>query len=196
VIGVALGDGSLNHKGYNRRIRLQSVDLDFVLEFDRCLSMVLGTRRHTPWFDTRRREIHIEASSVLLHGFLNQPWRKLKPWICHCSPCVSMFLKGFFDSECTVSKTGSVRCYNSDIRLLKFVRNLLMSFFRIHSTGPHLGTRAGTKISNRGRSYIRRRSCYDIYIRTQSLGKFYREVDLTIWRKRVRLETKLRLQST
>jgi intein-encoded DNA endonuclease-like protein len=196
VIGVTLGDGSLNRKGYNRRIRLQSVDLDFVLEFDRCLSAVLGTRRHTPWFDKKRREIHVGASSVLLHGFLDQPWEHLKPWIHHCRACVSMFLRGFFDSECSVSKTGNLTCFNSDVGILKFVQILLLSFLRIESTGPHLGTRAGTKISNRGRSYIRQSSCYHIYIRTQSLGKFYREVGLTIPRKRVRLETKLRLQST
>ena len=194
VIGVALGDGSLNRKGYNRRIRLQSVDLDFVLEFDRCLSAVLGTRRHTPWFDRNRREIHIEASSVLLHGFLNQDWTTLKPWICHSRSCVSMFLKGFFDSECTVSKTGSIRCYNSNIRLLKFVCILLVSFFGIQSTGPHIGTRAGTKISNRGRSYFRRRSCYNIYIRAGTLEEFHRNIGLMIRRKRVRLETGLKSQ--
>lgn len=103
VIGVTLGDGSLNRKGYNQRIRLQSVDLDFVLEFDRCLSKVLDSRRHTPWFDSRRSEIHIEASSVLLHDFLSQRWEVMKPWIEHCSQCVSMLLRGFFDSEGSVS---------------------------------------------------------------------------------------------
>jgi len=170
--------------------------LDFVLEFDRCLSKVLGTRRHTPWFDTKRREIHVEASSVLLHGFLNQDWTKLKPWICHSRSCISMFLKGFFDSECCVSKRGSVTCYNSDVGILKFVRHLLLSSFEIESTGPYIKTRAGTKISNRGRNYFRQRDCYYIYVRTRSLARFYREVGLTIQRKRVRLETKLRLQST
>ena len=34
VIGVEQGDGSINRKGYNRRIRLHSVDPEFVKEFD------------------------------------------------------------------------------------------------------------------------------------------------------------------
>lgn len=156
VIGVILGDGSLNRKGHNRRIRLQSVDLDFVLEFDRCLSKVLGARRHTPWFDSKRREIHIEASSVLLHDFLNQTWEGLKPWIRHCSRCVSMFLRGFFDSEGSVDEDGYVTCSNSGFALLKFVQYLLSFYFRVETTGPRLQTRAGTKISNRGGTYTRK----------------------------------------
>ncbi len=195
VIGVTLGDGSLNRKGYNRRIRLQSVDLDFVLEFDRCLSKVLGTRRHTPWFDTKRREIHIEASSVLLHAFLNRPWERLKPWITHCKACVSMFLKGFFDSECSVSKDGSIRCYNSEVRILRFARHLLGTFFGVESTGPRIYTKRGTKMSNRGRSYFRRHNCYYIYIRAASLARFYHDVGLTIRRKKIRLEAKLEVHS-
>jgi DNA endonuclease len=191
VIGVKLGDGSLNRKGYNRRIRLKSVDLDFVLEFDRCLSKVLGTRRHTPWFDPRTRDIHIEASSVLLYHFLSQSWERLKPWISHCSSCASMFIRGFFDSECTVEKGGKVSCYNSDIALLKFIQHLLLTFFKIEATGPRINTRAGTTITNRGRSYIRRLDCYTICVRARSLEAFFRDIGLTIQRKRVRLENRL-----
>jgi intein-encoded DNA endonuclease-like protein len=195
VIGVNLGDGSLNLKGYNRRIRLQSVDLDFVLEFDRCLSRVLGTRRHTPWFDSKRREIHVEASSVLLYGFLDQPWERLKPWICHCRDCVAMFLRGFFDSEGHVTEGGRVMCSNSDLGLLKFVQYLLASTFKIESTGPRIVSLAGTEISNRGHTYFRQRDCYGLYLRARSVGIFYHNVGITIGRKRVRLEAKLGLQS-
>ena len=191
VIGVKLGDGSLNRKGYNRRIRLQSVDLDFVLEFDRCLSMVLGTRRHTPWFDTKRREIHVEASSVLLHDFLDKDWENLKPWIEHCSACVSMFLRGFFDSEGSVDKGGNVTCTNSDFGLLQFVRGLLWNYFRIETTGPRLQTRAGTMISNRGRAYVRKSDVYLIYIRVKSLLSFNRAVGFTIQRKQTRVQKKV-----
>jgi intein-encoded DNA endonuclease-like protein len=190
VIGVTLGDGSLNRKGYNRRIRLQSIDLDFVLEFDRCLSEVLGTRRHTPWFDTKRREIHVEASSVLLHGFLDQAWEHLKPWICHSSSCVSMFLRGFFDSEGSVDMGGYVTCSNSDLSLLKFVQHLLSFYFKIETTGPHLQTRAGTRISNRGRDYVRKSDVYYIYIRTRSLVSFSLAVGFAIQRKQLRVRKK------
>ncbi len=63
VIGVELGDGSLNRKGYNRRIRLSSIDLEFVMEFDRCVSIVLCTRRHKPWFDKDKGTFSVEARS-------------------------------------------------------------------------------------------------------------------------------------
>jgi len=185
VIGVTLGDGSLNRKGYNRRIRLQSVDLDFVLEFDRCLSKVLGTGAHKPWFDTRK--IHIEASSVLLHDFLHRRWEALKPWIEHCSSCVSMFLRGFFDSEGSVQDGGHVTCSNSGFALLRFVQYLLSFYFRVETTGPRLQTRAGTKISNRGHTYLRKLDVYYIYIRTRSLFIFSHSVGFTIRRKQLRL---------
>lgn len=163
------------------------------MEFDRCLSKLLGTRRHTPWFDTKRREIHVEASSVLLHSFLTRPWRRLKPWISNSKECVSMFLRGFFDSECCVSKVGYVTCFNADFGLLEYVQHLLFSFFNIESSGPHIKTRAGTTISNRGRSYVRQQNCYYIHVRAHSLGAFYRHVGLTILRKKIRLETRLRV---
>jgi DNA endonuclease len=191
VIGVTFGDGSLNRKGYNRRIRLQSVDLDFVSEFDRCLSKALGSRRHSPWFDRKRREIHIEASSVLLYDFLNRRWEVLKPWIEHCSSCVSMFLRGFFDSEGSVQEDGRVTCSNSSFALLKFVQQLLLSHFSVETTGPHLQTRAGTKISNRGRIYTRKLDVYYIYIRTRSLFGFGGAVGFSIRRKRLRLQRRL-----
>jgi intein-encoded DNA endonuclease-like protein len=194
VIGVLRGDGSLNRRGYNRRIRLQSVDLDFVLAFDRCLSKVLGTRRHTPWFDTKRKEIHVEARSVLLHDFLNQAWEYLKPWIEHCDSCRSMFLRGFFDSEGSVSEDGYVTCSNSDFPLLKFVQHLL-SLSKVETTGPRLQTRAGTKISNRGRSYTRKLDVYCIYVRTTSLSNFNQAVGFNIRRKHLRLQRRMQREA-
>jgi hypothetical protein len=49
IIGVEAGDGSLNFKRYNYRIRLNAIDKDFIQEFDRCLSSVLDTARHKMW---------------------------------------------------------------------------------------------------------------------------------------------------
>jgi intein-encoded DNA endonuclease-like protein len=94
VIGVGLGDGSLTRKGYNRRIRLSAIDLEFVMEFDRCLSAVLNTRRHKPWFDKGKGTFAIEARSVLLYEFLRRGWRALKPCIEHCADCVAAFVRG------------------------------------------------------------------------------------------------------
>lgn len=122
VIGVRFGDGSINRKGYNRRIRLQAVDPEFVEEFDRCISAVLESRRHTLWPDKKRHEVHLEVSSVLFYNFLNKPLDKLRGWIEHCEQCVSAFLGGFFDSEGTVSVDGQLRGYNNDALLLRYVQ--------------------------------------------------------------------------
>ena len=193
VIGVKLGDGSINRRGYNRRIRLQCIDLDFVLEFDRCLSKVLGTRPHKPWFDEKRGEIHIEARSVLLYEFLKRSWEEMVKWISHCPDCISMFLRGFFDSEGSVSKEGFVTCYNSNFNLLRFVQSLLLQSFAIESVGPRLCTRAGTEISNLGRTYLRRRDVYVIRVRAHSLARFRSNVGFAIKRKLDRLDARLEI---
>ena len=70
VIGVKFGDGSINRKGHSRRIRLQAIDSEFVAEFDRCVSSVLESDRHSLWPDSKRREVHLEVGSVLLYNFL------------------------------------------------------------------------------------------------------------------------------
>jgi intein-encoded DNA endonuclease-like protein len=193
VIGVELGDGSLNRKGYNRRIRLSAIDLEFVMEFDRCLAAVLETRRHKPWFDKKRGDFSIEARSVLLYEFLKRDWRALKPWIQHCSDCVAAFVRGFFDSEDSISKKGQLRCYNTDRPLLRYVKHLMTSFLQIQVTGPYRGVRAGSIINHRGRTYVRKSDCYSIHVRAASLNDFYQRVEITITRKRIRVERKLGL---
>jgi DNA endonuclease len=170
VIGVKFGDGSINLKGYNRRIRLQSIDRDFVQEFDRCVSTVLRTERHALWADKKRREIHVEARSVLLYNFLRQSLGDLKAWIEHCDRCVSAFLRGFFDSEGSVTHTGELWAYNNDTDRLGYVMKLLRNRFGVETTGPHLGKRQGSKIERRGRSYLRNSDTYGIYIRRESMG--------------------------
>lgn len=80
VTGVQLGDGSITQRGYNK---LSAIDLELVMEFDRCLSSVLDTRRHKPLFDKRDGTFAVEGRSVLPYEFLRKGWRALKPWIEH-----------------------------------------------------------------------------------------------------------------
>ena len=167
---------------------LQSTDREFVLEFDKCVSAVLRSRRHTLWHDSKRKEIHVEARSVLLYNFLRQSLDSLRPWIQHCNNCVAAFLRGFFDSEGSVGQDGELTTANNDLVLLDYVRKLLMDCFGIESTGPHLGKKAGTKIERRGRSYYRNSDSFRIYIRRGSLKKFATSIGLTIMRKRERLQ--------
>ena len=91
LIGVQKGDCSLdvNAETHNHRIRLQSIDHEFIAELDRCLSRVLGSARHALWQGAGRREIRVVGSSFLLHKFLSQSFSKLKPFVEHCNDCVA-----------------------------------------------------------------------------------------------------------
>ncbi len=191
VIGVKFGDGSISLKGYNRRIRLQSVDRDFVLEFDRCVSSILHTRMHALWADEKRREIHVEARSVLLYNFLRQSLSDLRPWIERCEQCASAFLRGFFDSEGTVTPAGVLTAYNNDLNRLRYVMELLRNCSGIETTGPHLGKKQGSRIERRGRIYFRNRDTHSLYVRADSIRKFALLIRFTITRNQRRLDSRL-----
>ena len=107
----------------------------------------------------------------------------------HCEPCTSAFIRGFFDSEGSVDKrSGRISGSNSDLSLLYYVQLLLSKFLGINTRGPYLGTRKGTILTRRGRSYVRKVDCYSIYVVSSDAAKFWHKVGLTIERKRLRLE--------
>jgi len=193
VIGVKAGDASLNVKPdtYQYRIRLQAVDREFVEAFNHAVAKVLGCPPHRLWKGNTAAETHVEFGSYLLHKFLQQSLRILKPYIEHCRKCTAAFLRGFFDSEGCVDTLGVLTASNSDLELLDYVRYLLDKYFDIETTGPHLGTRKGNLITRRGKSYRRRRNCHSIYVRRDSRERFYRGIGLTIVRKSYRLEKSL-----
>jgi intein-encoded DNA endonuclease-like protein len=189
IIGVEKGDGSLNirRKQYNYRIRLQSIDVDFVKEFDRCLSRVLNSSRHALWTGAGRNETHVEASSFLLLRFLQRPLEEFRPIIEHCVKCSAAFLRGFFDSEGSVEKSGSVTASNCDVSLLKYVQHLLSKVFDISTTGPSLKSRKDSLISRRGRTYRRNSDCFSIRISNRFRLRFLEKIGITIVRKSNRL---------
>jgi len=195
VIGVETGDAFLNvkRKTHQYRIRLRAVDREFVEAFNQALSKVLGCPPHRLWKGKTERETHVEFGSYLLHKFLLQKLQHLKVFIEHDAKCVASFLRGFFDSEGCVDRSGNLTATNTDIGLLRYVQRLLKAYFGIETTGPHLGTRKGSILRRRGRSYIRNADCYFIYVRRVYRGVFYREIGLTIRRKILRLEMSLGL---
>ena len=196
VIGVETGDGFLNvkRKTYQYRIRLRAVDREFVEAFNQAVSKVLGCPPHRLW-KGNENETEVEFGSYLLHKFLLQDVQQLREFIEHDKECVAAFLRGFFDSEGSVDTEGRLTASNTDLELLRYVQDLLDRFFGIQTTGPHPGKKKGTILTRRGKSYVRNLDCYYIYVRTAELITFYREIGLTIERKKSRLEKKLRLQS-
>jgi DNA endonuclease len=197
VIGVEAGDAFLNvkPKTYQYRIRLRAVDREFVEAFNQAVSRVLGCPPHRLWKGSTESEIHVEFGSYLLHKFLSQNLSGLYAFIEHDKACVAAFLKGFFDSEGSVDLEGHLTGSNTDLKLLRYVQRLLREYFGIQATGPHPGKKKGTILTRRGKSYVRNLDCYYLYIKTSCLGRFYREIGLTIERKRLRLERKLELQA-
>lgn len=190
VIGTKTGDASLNTKArtYQYRIRLQAIDRDFVEAFNHAVAATLECPPHRLWKGDAAGEIHVEYGSYLLHHFLQNSLKDLAPFIESDRRCVAAFLKGFFDSEGSVAEDGSTTASNSDTELLAYVQYVLKKYFRIETTGPRLGTRKGTILTRRGKSYKRNADCFYIYLRRASLGRFYHEIRLTIARKRQRLE--------
>jgi intein-encoded DNA endonuclease-like protein len=173
VIGVVLGDGYIKKKsrvreGYNHVIiRLEAKDKEFVEEFGRCLSVVLGRGPIKPYRLSSRIYDVVEVESKTLYEFLRKPvdLDRLKKYIEHCDRCTAAFLRGFADSEGSVYKKGQIFITNTDLRLLTYVQELLKRF-GIESTGPRLNRRRGSLIKINpitGKIYTTKKDCYYIY---------------------------------
>lgn len=186
IIGVQTGDGSLNLNRYNYRIRLKANDVDFVQEFNRCISHVLQTAPHKIWKDSKTNDYQLDVSSYLLYKFLRRPLHDLKAWIECDVKCMSAFLRGFFDSEGCANKKGAVTASNTNLDLLEYVR-LLLARVGVETTYPRIKTRKGSILVKGEKTYVRKSDCYEIYVRSKSLPLFGQAVGFTILRKSVRL---------
>jgi intein-encoded DNA endonuclease-like protein len=188
VIGVALSDGNINVHDYHREILLSVTDKDFASEFSRCLGRVLcrGEPYKVRWSKKRGRWI-VQGSSILLHKFLNCSWFNLRKWIEHCAKCESAFLRAFYDGEGSICGK-SLTIYNTNREMLLYIQDLLWHT-DIETTQLHLNTKAGTRLidSKNGRTYIRRKNCYALYVRARSLPRFTESIGFTIERKQERL---------
>ncbi|MEM1950000.1 MAG: LAGLIDADG family homing endonuclease [Candidatus Caldarchaeum sp.] len=107
----------------------------------------------------------------------------------HSGECKSAFLRGFFDSEASIAENGMIKVYNSDLRLLGYVRRLLSSL-GIETNGPRLNTKHGTPLKDprNGRTYYTKKDAYCLYVPSSYRLTFYKHVVFTIRRKQRRLE--------
>jgi intein-encoded DNA endonuclease-like protein len=197
VIGVKVGDGYVGkksrvRKGYNEvMIGLKAKDKEFVEEFGRCLAKVLGRREIRPRYRRSSGRYVVEVGSKTLYELLKKPvdLERLKKYIERCERCVAAFIRGFADSEGSVDKNENIIIYNTDLRLLTYVKELLRRL-GIESTRPMLNQR-GTIIKDprRGKKYVTNKDCHRLHIRASSNTNFYRYVGFTIRRKQMRLES-------
>jgi intein-encoded DNA endonuclease-like protein len=198
LIGAIIGDGYPKikrrfRKGYRHTIiRFEAVDREFVEEVARCIAVVLN--RPPPTLKIRKgtRKYFIEVESKTLWELLKKPvdLERLRKYIEHCEKCMAAFLRGFADAEGSVDKNGRIIIYNTDLRLLTYVQELLRRF-GIESTGPRVSRPAGSLIKIdpiTGKIYTTKKDCYYIRIRSYCNVNFYNHIGFTILRKQERLE--------
>jgi intein-encoded DNA endonuclease-like protein len=194
VIGVRLGDGYTSEKSDGYIIGLRAKDIEFVEKFGRCLGNVLGRKPIRP---KKYAGTYVaEATSKTLYELLRKPvdLKRIRKYVEHCKKCIATFLRGLFDSEGCVSEKGYITLINSNYEVLVYAQRLLRERFGIESTGPWPYTRKGTIMHDprTGKQYKTKKDCYYIYIRAESLPKFYQLIGFTIRRKQKRLEDYLR----
>jgi intein-encoded DNA endonuclease-like protein len=198
LIGAVLGDGYPKikrrfRKGYRHTIiRFEAVDREFVEEVARCIAVVLN--RPPPKLKMRKgtRKYFIEVESKTLWELLKKPvdLERLRKYIEHCKKCMAAFLRGFFDAEGCVLKSGYILAFNTNYEVLTYVQGLLERF-GIESTGPRVSRPAGSLIKIdpiTGKIYTTKKDCYCIYIRSYCNVNFYNHIGFTILRKQERLE--------
>ena len=130
VIGVVAGDGYVHRlskprKSYNPMyIGLNVKDREFAEEFSRCLSAVLKRDPPKPKWSIRR--FIVELQCKVLYELLKKPLdiERLRCFVEYSAECKSAFLRGFFDSEGSIDKTGKILVYNTDLKLLRYVKLL------------------------------------------------------------------------
>jgi DNA endonuclease len=182
VLGVSLGDGSTSsNKNHNHMIKLRVTDEDFALEFARCLGMLLDRRPPRVTWHEKTHSWWTEVSSLLLQKFLRQRLEELVPTISHCKECKAAFLRGFFDSEGSISDR-SLTASNENLELMKLVCELLSSL-DIETTGLHLATKGGRTVMIKGKFYRQNEDLFYLRVRSKSLDVFQNKVGFSIGRK-------------
>jgi len=190
VIGVNLGDASTSDsRNYNHKIKLRVTDKEFAAEFARCLGLLLHrTPPRVKWHE-KTHSWHAELSSLLLQKFLRQDLRELVPIVSHCNECKAAFLRGFFDSEGSISGR-SFTVSNSNLELLKITCRLLHSL-GIETTGTHLASKGGRTVMIKGRFYRQNEDMHYVRVRSKCLDKFQEVVGFSIRRKSIALSIAL-----
>jgi len=191
VVGVLLSDGSLLSRNRQRDygLWLGVKDREFAERFGRDLAKLLGRRNpyKAQWSQSKQWWV-VKGYSILLFNHLDKPWHELKPYIEHRKDCVAAFLRAFFDGEGSVCERR-LTVYNADKQLLIYIKGLLKRYFDIDATGPHINVKSGTvfHFPHTGRVYKRNKNHYCVYVRADSLLRFYEAIAFTIRRKQRRL---------
>ena len=179
VLGVLEGDGWVHEKRRAYLILLKVKDYEFAHEFSKCLATVLNKPMKEPRY--YRGYWLVEYSSKAFYYWyktLRANLNNFRNYVEHNKETVSAFLRGIFDSDGGqhYNKTYdiySIRLYNTDLALLRYVQYLLSRYFSIPSH-LYLG---GQACNNRKPRYK-----IEIY-RRPLVERFLEMVGFTITRK-------------
>lgn len=191
ILGAIYGDGSIPRN--TGKVRLEAKDKEFVQEFSRCLSSVLKRVNKYPVWQRDDGRFVTCAHSLILHSFLSGSIEKQKELI---EKFPSEFIRGFFDSEGSVSfYEVKGRTYyerrivvaNSELSILEFLQELLMRL-SIQSLIREQ-CKAGVEKVIKG---IRTKTTKPLFTLTinrgESLLRYYELIGFTIKRKQERLD--------
>jgi len=189
VIGVSKGDATIRVQKWSYRIRLRVIDKEFAEEFDRCASIVIGSERHSIHWLRKQSLWCVEICSVLLFRILDQPFSALKAFVSHCGECASAFLRGFFDSEASMSGR-SLAVSNGRLGILRFAK-IMLAKLSIDTTGPRLAEKGGRLVLIKGRICRANLNIYSLRVRSRSLEGYSRHVGFSVRRKQIALNRAL-----
>jgi len=187
LIGVAYGDayvGVYKDKGstsHRYKYILTAKDYDFVLMVEKALKKVVNNRVYTY---PRKKYFTVETANKTLVQFLKKPFNYVKSFI---EKHPEDFLRGLFDSDGGLYKEGRVyrvRLYNTNWRLLNYVKYLLLQKFGIISSDIWLNAPAGRELNYRGKIIRTTKPAWVLQIvRKTSVAIYMHKIGFSIARK-------------
>lgn len=191
VMGTCYGDACVSHSKITGLypIGLKVKDREFVEEFNKCVCRILGREKGYSVISSKSGFFIVSSCNKRLHNFLCHSLEDHKPII---ERFPSSFVKGFFDSEGWLTYAGRkdrpcVRMANTNLSVLKYIRDLLERHFSIHSH-IRIHTRAGESHFIGERKITTTKDCYILEILGhQFIATFYDKIGSSIQRKILRL---------
>jgi len=195
ILGVLIGDGSIFFdKTHNQGvICLVSIDLEFVEEFNRCISFILRKKRYKIYqFKSNYGTTLYRVTAYSRNFYELYITKDIKPFKIVANKFPSPFIRGFLDSDGSVSfrfhfdkRNGkryplcTVQMYNSHLEYLNLIQSLLIEHF-----GIDIKINKHTRSGFREELNLSQYNGYRCEIAKQSdIIRFYDEIGFTIKRK-------------
>lgn len=196
ILGTEKGDGNTfydktkgKYGGY--MVSVTAKDTDFINEFNRCLCVLLNKNKPYAVTSQGKGRYRVECSCKELYDFLRQPLEEQKHFIEEDINAAVGFVRAFFDGEggaywYRTKNRGDykVRCYNTDMGLLEYIKEILKLKFDINSNIAKLYDDGYT-----GSDGCIRKAHYQLNIgRRLDILKFHKHIGFSIKRKQDMLE--------